>query len=119
MDGISTPSETCWPRGGFPESLLAASDAESLDWRRDLIRSYLEREVPMFAPRLPAETIGRLWIMLAHQQGALLNQARLAVSLGASVPYPGPYPLPHNETSAGPAGSDPVPASSPWRPHRG
>jgi predicted AAA+ superfamily ATPase len=79
-------AETCWLRGGFPESLLAASDAESLDWRRDFIRSYLERDVPMFAPRLPAETVGRLWTMLAHQQGALLNQARLAASLGVSAP---------------------------------
>lgn len=75
-----------WLRGGFPESLLAADDAASLTWRRDFIRSYLERDVPMFAPRLPAETVGRLWTMLAHQQGALLNQARLASSLGISAP---------------------------------
>ena len=75
-------AQTLWVRGGFPESLLAANDATSLDWRRDFIRSYLERDVPMFAPRMPTETLGRLWIMLAHQQGALLNQARLAASLG-------------------------------------
>ena len=77
---------TLWQRGGFPDSLLAADDASSLAWRRDFIRSYLERDVPMFAPRLPAETVGRLWTMLAHQQGALLNQARLASSLGISAP---------------------------------
>jgi len=75
-------AQTLWVRGGFPESLLAANDTTSLDWRRDFIRSYLERDVPMFAPRMPTETLGRLWIMLAHQQGALLNQARLAASLG-------------------------------------
>ena len=40
----------------------------------------------MFAPRLPAETIGRLWTMLAHQQGALLQQSRLASGLGVSSP---------------------------------
>lgn len=80
-----------WLRGGFPESLLADSDAASLDWRRDFIRSYLERDVPMFAPRLPAETLGRLWTMLAHSQGAQLNQARLAASLGVSSPAVGRY----------------------------
>jgi len=80
-----------WVRGGFPDSLLAATDADSLDWRRDFIRSYLERDVPMFAPRLPAETVGRLWLMLAHQQGGLLNQARLAASLGVSAPAIGRY----------------------------
>ena len=75
-----------WVRGGFPDSLLSASDDDSLAWRRDFIRSYLERDVPMFAPRLPAETIGRLWTMLAHDQGSLLNQSRLATSLGVSAP---------------------------------
>ena len=75
-----------WLRGGFPDSLLAADDTRSLDWRRDFIRSYLERDVPMFAPRLPAETIGRLWTMLAHNQGSVLNQARLASALGVANP---------------------------------
>lgn len=40
----------------------------------------------MFAPRLPAESIARLWTMLAHAQGTLLNQSRLAASLGVSAP---------------------------------
>ena len=75
-----------WLRGGFPDSLLAPDDSRSLDWRRDFIRSYLERDVPMFAPRLPAESVGRLWTMLAHLQGSILNQARLASALGVSSP---------------------------------
>lgn len=75
-----------WLRGGFPESLLAADDTSSMIWRRSFIRSYLERDVPMFAPRLPAETISRLWTMLAHSQGAPLNQSRLASSLAVSTP---------------------------------
>ncbi|MEO6321984.1 MAG: ATP-binding protein [Polaromonas sp.] len=79
-------AQTLWVRGGFPESLLAQGDDSSLDWRRDFIRSYLERDVPMFAPRMPVQTLGRLWTMLAHQQGGLLNQARLAASLGVSAP---------------------------------
>lgn len=79
-------AQTLWVRGGFPESLLAQGDGPSLDWRRDFIRSYLERDVPMFAPRMPVQTLGRLWTMLAHQQGGLLNQARLASSLGVSAP---------------------------------
>ena len=83
--------ETLWVRGGFPESLIAKDDASSLSWRRDFIRSYLERDVPMFAPRLPAESIDRLWRMLAHSQGAMLNQSRLAASLGVSAPTVGRY----------------------------
>jgi hypothetical protein len=80
------PVDELWVRGGFPQSLLATDDADSLTWRRDFIRSYLERDVPMFAPRLPAETIARLWGMLAHGQATLLNQSRLASSLGVSAP---------------------------------
>jgi len=82
----SLDARDLWVRGGFPDSLLSASDADSLAWRRDFIRSYLERDVPMFAPRLPAETVGRLWTMLAHDQGTLLNQSRFATSLGVSAP---------------------------------
>ena len=80
-----------WVRGGFPESLLAASDGDSARWREDFIRSYLERDVPLFAPGLPASTIGRLWRMLAHGQGTMLNKARLAGSLELSAPTVGRY----------------------------
>jgi predicted AAA+ superfamily ATPase len=72
---------TLWLRGGFPESLLAASDASSLRWRADFIRTYLERDIPQLGPRIPAETLRRLWTMLAHQQGSLLNAAMLARAL--------------------------------------
>jgi predicted AAA+ superfamily ATPase len=75
-----------WLRGGFPDSLLASSDQESLELRQDFIRTYLEREVPEFGPRVPAETLRRLWIMLAHNQGQLLNASRLAASLEVSSP---------------------------------
>lgn len=73
--------DTLWLRGGFPESLLAASDAASLRWRTDFLRTYLERDVPQLGPRIPAETLRRFWTMLAHQQGGLLNAAALARAL--------------------------------------
>jgi len=70
-----------WIRGGFPSSFLAASDALSLRWRLDFIRSYLERDVQQFGLRLPAQTLRRLWTMLAHSQSDLLNAATLARAL--------------------------------------
>jgi hypothetical protein len=73
--------DVLWLRGGFPESLLAESDAASLRWRVDFIRTYLERDVPQLGPRIPAETLRRFWTMLAHQQGGLLNAAVLARAL--------------------------------------
>jgi predicted AAA+ superfamily ATPase len=78
--------EVLWLRGGFPDSFLAADDAESLALRRDFIRTYLERDVPMFGPRIPAETLERFWTMLAHSQGGLLNASKLASGIGVSAP---------------------------------
>jgi predicted AAA+ superfamily ATPase len=77
--------ETLWVRGGFPSSFLAASDAKSFRWRQDFIRTYLERDIPQFGLRLPAETLRRLWTMLAHTQSELLNAANLARSLAVDA----------------------------------
>lgn len=82
---------TLWLRGGFPESLLAKSDEQSLRWRRDFIRTYLERDIPQFGPRIAAETLRRFWTMLAHRQGAPLNVAELARSLGVDTKTAGRY----------------------------
>jgi predicted AAA+ superfamily ATPase len=70
-----------WTRGGFPESFLAANEQQSMLWRENFIRTYLERDIPLFGPRVPAETLHRFWIMLAHSQGGLLNAAQLARGL--------------------------------------
>jgi hypothetical protein len=53
-------------------------------WRRSFIRSYLERDVPELGPRIPATTLERLWTMLAHHQGGVLNLASLARALEVS-----------------------------------
>ena len=82
---LAATQDRLWLRGGFPDSLLAGSDTASLSWRRDFVRSYLERDIPMFAPRLSAPALARLWTMLAHSQGELLAQTRLAQALGVSV----------------------------------
>ena len=74
-----------WLRGGFPESFLASDDARSLRWRLDFIRSYLERDIPQFGPRIAAERLRRFWTMLAHHQGGMLNVAQLARNLGVDA----------------------------------
>ena len=70
-----------WLRGGFPSSLLASSDNQSLDWRQNLISTYIERELPSYGSRLPAQTVRRLWTMLGHLQGGLLDVSKLAKGL--------------------------------------
>jgi predicted AAA+ superfamily ATPase len=85
FDALEVPAmdlDKLWVRGGFPSSFLAASDAVSLKWRMDFVRTYLEREIPQLGPRIPAETLRRFWTMLAHNQAGLLNAANLARGLG-------------------------------------
>jgi len=73
-----------WLRGGFPRSFLARSDKLSLDWRQDFIRTFLERDIPQLGVRIPAETLRRFWMMIAHYHAQLWNGAELARALGSS-----------------------------------
>jgi hypothetical protein len=91
LETQTIPMDTLWLRGGFPESLLATSAARSLRWRQDFIRTYLERDIPQFGPRIAAETLRRFWGMLAHHQGGILNTAQFARNLGVDVKTAGSY----------------------------
>ena len=79
------PRDDLWVRGGFPESLLAPDALRSQRWRQDFIRTYLERDIPQFGPRIAPETLRRFWVMLAHHQGGLLNTAQFARNLGVDA----------------------------------
>lgn len=85
LETTHLPVDELWLRGGFPESLLAADAARSLRWRQDFIRTYLERDIPQFGPRIAAETLRRFWSMLAHHQGGLLNTSQFARNLGVDI----------------------------------
>ena len=83
-EGSAPDLNQLWVRGGFPLSWLAIDDAVSLRWRDAFIATYLERDIPALGQRIPATTLRRLWTMLAHMQGGLLNQSQLAASLAIS-----------------------------------
>lgn len=82
-----TPSQDMnplWVRGGFPLSWLAQADSTSLRWREMFISTYLEKDIPALGPRIPSTTLRRLWTMLAHHQGELLDASKLAAALAIS-----------------------------------
>jgi len=79
-----TDMNSLWVRGGFPLSYLAADDAASLRWRDMFVATYLDKDIPALGPRIPSTTLRRLWTMLAHNQGELLDASRLAASLAIS-----------------------------------
>jgi uncharacterized protein len=91
LEATSMSMDVLWLRGGFPDSLLASSTARSLRWRQDFIRTYLERDIPQFGPRIAAETLRRFWTMLAHHQGGMLNTAQFARNLGVDAKTAGSY----------------------------
>jgi hypothetical protein len=77
-------AERLWLRGGFPRAFLAESDAASAEWRRDFVRTFLERDLAQLGVRVPAETLRRFWTMVAHYHGQVWSGAELARSFGVS-----------------------------------
>ncbi len=73
-----------WYRGGFPRSLLAQSDDDSLVWRETFIDTFLERDVQQFGSSIPPDTLRRFWTMLAHYHGQIWNGAEFARAIGQS-----------------------------------
>jgi len=76
--------EQLWLRGGFPDSLLANDNEDSIEIRKDFIKTYIERDVPMFGANIPSTTMHRFWGMLAYEQGGIVNYSKLAKSLEVS-----------------------------------
>lgn len=73
-----------WVRGGFPDSYLAASDEISYDWRQSYITTFLERDIPNLGINIPARTLRRFWMMLAHYHGNVFNASEISKSLGVA-----------------------------------
>ena len=69
-------------RGGFPLSYNAATDARSMQWRQDLIQTFLQRDLPQLGVTIPAATLHRVWRMIAHNHGQLFNAAQIGQALG-------------------------------------
>jgi predicted AAA+ superfamily ATPase len=85
LDEVGTEgSKRLWLRGGFPRSFTARSNSDSRAWRRDFIRTFLERDVPQLGIRIPAGTLERFWAMLAHYHGQIWNASEFARSFGVS-----------------------------------
>jgi hypothetical protein len=76
--------ERLWIRGGFPRAFLARSEAASVEWRREFVSAFLERDLPQLGFGLPAQTMRRFWTMLAHYHGQVWNASEFARSFGVA-----------------------------------
>lgn len=71
-----------WLRGGFPTSYLADTIEESYAWRQAYITTFMERDIPNLGFKIPPVQMRRLWMMLAHNHGNMLNYSEIGSSLG-------------------------------------
>lgn len=74
-------TQALWLRGGFPKSYLAETDEDSSAWRREYIRTFLEKDIPSLGFNLNPQLIRRLWMMLTDYHGNLFNASELGRSL--------------------------------------
>ena len=85
LDEVAEANEArLWQRGGFPSSYLAAREADSRAWRKDFLRTFLERDIPALGIRIPSETLRRFWTMVAHYHGQIWNGSEIGGALGVS-----------------------------------
>jgi uncharacterized protein len=83
LDEVGPGALGClWLRGGFPRSFLASGEAESVEWRRSFLQTFLERDLPQLGVRTPAETLRRFWSMVAHYHAQTWNGAEIARAFG-------------------------------------
>jgi predicted AAA+ superfamily ATPase len=87
LDELDTDrADALWQRGGFPDALLAPSEAASIRWRRDFIDTLVERDLPQWGVRVSATAMRRFWNMVAHYHGQVWRNADPARALGVSEP---------------------------------
>jgi len=77
-------AQKLWVQGGYPDSYLKNEEFSS-EWRKNYIQTFLERDIPNLGVNIPSITLRRLWQMLAHSNGGLLNKSKLGSALGVSA----------------------------------
>jgi uncharacterized protein len=78
--------QTLWNRGGFPLSFLGTSDRGSLIWRKNFIKTYVERDLGLLGLNAEPQTIERFWRMLANSHANLWNAESIGRSMGLTHP---------------------------------
>lgn len=77
-------SKKLWLQGGFPRSYLAGDIEESVNWRDNYIKTFLEQDIPNLGFQILPAQLRRFWLMLAHYHGQILNLSELGRSMGVS-----------------------------------
>jgi len=76
--------QALWIRGGFPRSFLSGCERDSVEWRKQFIRTFLERDLSQMGFRMSPQVMGRFWTMISHYHGQVWNASEIAASMGIS-----------------------------------
>ena len=80
----SDAHQQLWLRGGFPRSFLAENQGDSVEWRKQFVRTFLERDLSQMGFRMSPQVMGRFWTMVSHYHGQIWNASEIAASMGVS-----------------------------------
>ena len=87
LSEVGIENETkLWHRGGFPLAYLASTERGSMIWRKNFIRTYIEKDLALLGLSAEPQTIERFWRMLASIHGNLWNSESIGRSMGLSHP---------------------------------
>lgn len=87
LNEVGNENETkLWHRGGFPLSYLAGSERGSMIWRKNFIKTYIEKDLALLGLTAEPQTIERFWRMLASVHGNLWNSESIGRSMGLTHP---------------------------------
>ena len=74
-----------WFRGGFPDAWLCETNEDWFRWMDNFFRTFIERDLnTLFGVSFSASLMYKLWRMLAHNHGQMLNAQSLAKGLDVS-----------------------------------
>jgi uncharacterized protein len=87
LNEIGIENETkLWHRGGFPLAYLANTERASMIWRKNFIRTYIEKDLALLGLSAEPKTIERFWRMLSSVHGNLWNSEGIGRSIGLTHP---------------------------------
>lgn len=73
-----------WMNGGFPDSVLSKTERIRDVWLKNFIQTYVERDLPMLGLDINRTIIQKLWTMIAHLHGGIVNMNNIGKSLELS-----------------------------------
>jgi uncharacterized protein len=91
INGSQADMQKHWFIGGFPNALLAPNETLGRNWIRFFINTFMEKDLKAMGYEVSAQTMSKLYRMVAHVHGQIQNMSGLSQALGISNPTVAKY----------------------------